>query len=172
MLPYMSASSSGAQPSASIRSAQIGDEPHIARFIRDLARYEELEHHLDVCEERLNRPLFGEDPACSALIVEHDGGPVGFALFFTSYSTFWSTPCLFLEDLYVDPEFRGRGYGLGLLKELAAEAVRRGYPRLEWHVLDWNQLAIDFYERQGAPVMPDWRTCRLDGEALHQMARK
>ena len=73
ILPYMSASSPGAQPSASIRAAQIGDEPHIARFIRDLARYEELEHHLDVCEERLNRHLFGEDPACSALIVEHDG---------------------------------------------------------------------------------------------------
>lgn len=154
----------------SIRRARPGDEPHIARFIRDLARYEHLEHHLNLSEARLTEHLFGDSPACSALLIEHDGQPVGFALFFISYSTFRCTPCLFLEDLYVDPEYRGHGYGLALLRALAAEAIERGYPRLEWHVLDWNQLAIDFYERQGAAMMQDWRTCRLEGEALSQMA--
>ena len=87
----------------SIRRARPGDEPHIARFIRDLARYEHLEHHLNLSEARLSEHLFGETPVCSALLVEHEGRPVGFALFFISYSTFWCTPCLFLEDLYVDP---------------------------------------------------------------------
>ena len=153
-----------------IRPARPGDEPHIARFIRDLARYEKLEHQLDLSEARLTEHLFGKSPVCSALLVEHDGRPVGFALFFTSYSTFWCKPCLFLEDLYVDPGFRGHGYGLALLKALAAEAIARDYPRLDWHVLDWNQLAIDFYERQGATVMPDWRTCRFEGDALQRMA--
>ena len=155
---------------ASIRSARPGDEPHILRFIRDLAHYEKLEHQLDLSAVRLTEHLFGQNPVCAALLVEHEGKPVGFALFFTSYSTFWCKPCLFLEDLYVDPEFRGRGYGLALLQALAAEAIRRDCPRLDWHVLDWNQLAIDFYERQGAIVMPDWRTCRFEGPALVRMA--
>ena len=157
-------------PAPSIRQARPGDEPHIARFIRDLARYERLEHHLDLSEARLAEHLFGDAPVCAALLIEHEGQPVGFALFFTSYSTFWCMPCLFLEDLYVDPEFRGRGYGLALLRALAAAAIERGCPRLEWHVLDWNQLAIDFYERQGATLMQEWRTCRLDGDALQKMA--
>lgn len=161
---------SGVPSSGSIRPARPGDEPHIARFIRDLARYEKLEHQLDLSEARLGEHLFGASPVCSALLIEHDQQPVGFALYFTSYSTFWCKPCLFLEDLYVDPEFRGRGYGLQLLRALACEAVRRDCPRLDWHVLDWNQLAIDFYERQGAIVMPDWRTCRLEGHALQRMA--
>ncbi len=155
-----------------IRPARPGDEPHIARFIRDLARYEKLEHELDLSEARLTEHLFGDSPVCSSLLIEHEGKPVGFALFFTSYSTFWCKPCLFLEDLYVDPEYRGHGYGLRLLKALAAEAIERDCPRLDWHVLDWNQLAIDFYERQGATVMADWHTCRLDGDALRRMAAR
>ncbi len=154
-----------------IRPAVPGDEPHIARFIRDLARYERLEHEVDLSEERLKEHLFGARPVCGALICEHAGQPVGFALHFVSYSTFWCRPCLFLEDLYVDPEHRGRGYGLALLRACAQLAVERGCPRLDWHVLDWNQLAIDFYRRQGAELLPDWRTCRLDGDALQAMAR-
>lgn len=154
-----------------IRPARKGDEPHIARFIRDLARYESLEHELDLSEARLSEHLFGESPVCGALLAEHEGQPVGFALFFTSYSTFWCKPCLNLEDLYVDPDFRGHGYGLALLRALAALAVERDCPRLDWHVLDWNQLAIDFYQRQGAVLLTDWRTCRLDGEALLRMAQ-
>jgi len=153
-----------------IRPARPGDEVHIARFIRDLARYEKLEHELDLSEARLTEHLFGDDAICGALIAEQDGRPVGFALYFTSYSTFWCRPSLFLEDLYVDPDQRGNGHGLALLRALAKLAVERDYPRVDWHVLDWNQLAIDFYERQGAKVMPDWRTCRLDGEALRAMA--
>ncbi|MCK5941838.1 MAG: GNAT family N-acetyltransferase [Planctomycetes bacterium] len=154
-----------------IRPARPGDEPHIARFIRDLARYENLEHELDLSEARLTEHLFGERAVCGALLAEHDGAPVGFALYFTSYSTFWCQPCLFLEDLYVDPEQRGNGHGLALLRALARLAVERGCPRLDWHVLDWNQLAIDFYQRQGATVLPDWRTCRLEGDALAAMAQ-
>lgn len=153
-----------------VRRARPGDESHIARFIRDLARYERLEHQLALSEDRLREHLFGGEPVCEALIVDHDAAPVGFALFFVSYSTFECRPCLFLEDLYVDPEYRGHGYGLALLRALAANAVSRGMPRLDWHVLDWNQLAIDFYKRQGATVMPDWQTCRLEGEALANMA--
>ncbi|HEB52779.1 MAG TPA: GNAT family N-acetyltransferase [bacterium] len=153
-----------------IRAARPGDERHIARFIRDLARYERLEHQLDLDEERLAQHLFGPSAVCGALVAEQDGLPVGFALFFTSYSTFRCRPCLFLEDLYVDPEQRGHGHGLALLRALAQEALDRGCPRLDWHVLDWNQLAIEFYERQGAEVMPDWRTCRLEGKALERLA--
>jgi GNAT superfamily N-acetyltransferase len=153
-----------------IRPARRGDEAHIARFIRDLARYEKLEHELDLSEERLAEHLFGAAPVCGALIAEQDGRPVGFALHFTSYSTFWCKPCVFLEDLYVDPDQRGNGHGLALLRALAKLAIERGCPRLDWHVLDWNQLAIDFSQRQGATVMPDWRTCRLDGAALQAMA--
>jgi len=153
-----------------IRPAVPGDESLVARFILELARYERLEHEVDLSEERLAEHLFGERPVCGALISEHDGEPVGFALYFTSYSTFWCKPCLFLEDLYVAPEHRGRGYGLELLRACAQLAIDRGCPRLDWHVLDWNQLAIDFYQRQGATVLPDWRTCRLDGDALRAMA--
>ena len=108
-----------------IRPAVPGDEPHVARFILDLARYERLEHEVDLSEERLKEHLFGERPVCGALICEHEGAPVGFALHFTSYSTFWCKPCLFLEDLYVDPEHRGRGYGLALLRACAQLAVER-----------------------------------------------
>ena len=153
-----------------IRKAVPGDEPVVARFILELARYEQLEHEVDLSEERLTEHLFGERPVCGALIAEHDRAPVGFALHFVSYSTFWCQPCLFLEDLFVVPEHRGRGYGLALLRACAKLAVERGCPRLDWHVLDWNQLAIDFYERQGARLLPDWRTCRLDGDALRAMA--
>ena len=124
--------SSASSRDGAIRPARPGDEPHIARFIRDLARYEKLEHELDLSEARLTEHLFGDSPVCSSLLIEHEGKPVGFALFFTSYSTFWCKPCLFLEDLYVDPEFRGHGYGLRLLKALAAEAARqRGYLRIQ-----------------------------------------
>lgn len=159
--------------SVEIRPARPGDEPHVARFIRDLARYERLEHQLDLDEARLREHLFGDRPVCRALIAElaeRSDAPVGFALFFTSYSTFWTRPCVHLEDLFVDPDCRGRGVGLSLLRAVAAAAVEMGAPRLNWNVLDWNRLAIDFYERQGAEVLPDWRTCRLEGDALRAFA--
>ena len=153
-----------------IRAARPGDEPHIARFIRDLARYESLEHQLDLDEARLSRHLFGESPVCSALLAERQGAPVGFALYFTTYSTFRTEACMHLEDLFVDSDHRGHGVGLALLRALAVVAVERNCPRLDWNVLDWNQSAIDFYARQGASVLPDWRTCRLEGDALRSMA--
>lgn len=153
-----------------MRAATPADVPTIARFIRELARYEQLEHQLDLDETRLHDHLFGKHPACGALIAEADGGPAGFALWFQTYSTFRTRPCLHLEDLFVLPEFRGRGLGLALLRELAAVAVARDCPRLDWQVLDWNAPAIGFYEKQGARVLPDWRVCRLDGEALQKVA--
>ncbi|MCB9876920.1 MAG: GNAT family N-acetyltransferase [Planctomycetes bacterium] len=153
-----------------IRAAAPDDVAHIARFIRELAAYERLEHELAIDEKALAMHLFGPTPCCGALLAECDGAPVGFALHFTSYSTFLTSPCLHLEDLYVEPAQRGKGVGLALLRATAAVAVARGCQRLDWAVLDWNTPAIGFYERQGARVLPDWRVCRVDGEALAAMA--
>ncbi len=153
-----------------VRAVGPGDVGHVARFIRELARYERLEHLLDLDEVRLREHLFGKTPACGALLAEVAGEPVGFALFFESYSTFRTQRCLHLEDLFVLPEHRGRGVGLRLLRAVAAVAVARGCPRLDWNVLDWNVSAIGFYEKQGARVLTDWRTCRLEGEALARAA--
>lgn len=153
-----------------VRAAAPADVPHIARFIRDLARFERLEHQLDLDERRLHEHLFGPSPACGALLAERAQQPVGFALYFQTYSTFRTQPCLHLEDLFVAPEERGRGIGLLLLRAVAAEAKRRGCPRLDWCVLDWNTGAIGFYEQQGARLLSDWRICRLEGEALERAA--
>lgn len=153
-----------------MRAARPGDEGAIAGFIRGLAQYERLEHLVDLDESRLRDHLFGPQPVCGALLAELGAVPVGFALFFTSYSTFRTRPCLYLEDLFVLPEHRGHGIGLRLLRELAALAVARGYPRVDWCVLDWNAPAIEFYERQGALILTDWRVCRLEGDALQRLA--
>lgn len=163
----------GAHDSASVAVRAVGpaDVPHVARFIRDLARYEKLEHCLDLDEDRLREHLCGPRPACGALLATEAGQPVGFALFFTSYSTFRTQPCLWLEDLFVTPERRGNGIGLALLRAVAAVALERGCPRLDWAVLDWNTTAIGFYERHGARVLHDWRVCRLDDDALRSLAR-
>jgi len=153
-----------------VRAAGPDDVGHIARFIRELARYERLEHLVDCDEARLREHLCGANRACGALLAEITGEPVGFALYFQTYSTFRTRPCLHLEDLFVLPEHRGRGLGLALLRACAAETVRQGCPRLGWNVLDWNEPAIAFYRAQGADVLPDWRTCRLAGEALARLA--
>lgn len=153
-----------------IRPAAPADVSLIATFIRDLARYERLEHQLQIDEQRLRDHLFGPSPACGALLADFDGRPAGFALFFPTYSTFRTAVCLHLEDLFVHPALRGRGIGLALLRAVAAVAVARGCPRLDWQVLDWNTSAIGFYEKQGARLMHDWRVCRLDGDALRQCA--
>lgn len=154
-----------------IRPAAPADVPHLLDCIRGLARYEHLEHELDLDGARLGQHLFGDAPACGAFVAETDGRVVGFALFFQTYSTFKSRPCLWLEDLFVQPDQRGHGHGLMLLRAVAQEAVRRGCPRLDWNVLDWNEPAIGFYRAQGAEVLPDWRTCRLAGAALRAMAQ-
>ncbi|MCR9248160.1 MAG: GNAT family N-acetyltransferase [bacterium] len=153
-----------------IRSAGPDDAGTIAHFIRELARFEKLEHQLDLDEQRLRDQLTAEHPPFGVLLAELDGAAVGFALFFTNYSTFLTRPCLYLEDLFVLPEHRSHGIGIALLKRLAALAVERDCPRLDWCVLDWNTKAIAFYERHGARLMQDWRVCRLEGDALTRLA--
>lgn len=153
-----------------IRPATPGDEPLVLHFVRELARYEKLERQLDLDVDRLRHWLFEGGGNGGALIAESERVPVGFALFFATFSTFKIRPCLWLEDLFVLPEHRGRGHGLALLRAVAKEAVRRGAPRLDWAVLDWNELAIGFYERQGARLLDDWRVCRLDEDALAEFA--
>jgi len=156
-------------PGLMIRAATEDDVPHLLHCIRELARYERREHECELDAARLTEHLFGR-PVAWALVAEHDGERVGFALCHTSYSTFKTRPCVHLEDLFVLPEYRGHGHGLALLRACAARAVREGCPRLDWTVLEWNDPAIGFYKKQGADVLPDWRTCRLDGEALARMA--
>ena len=153
-----------------IRAGELEDIPLIAELIRGLARYEKLEHEVVMTEERLTAGLFGERRYAETLIAENDGEPVGFALFFHSFSTFLAQPGIYLEDLYVVPERRGGGVGRALLERLAQLAVDRGCGRLEWAVLDWNKDAIGFYERLGAKPNSDWTVYRLSGEPLRSLA--
>ncbi|MCG8507170.1 MAG: GNAT family N-acetyltransferase [Sphingomonadales bacterium] len=153
-----------------IRPANEADVPLILRFIRELAIYEKLEHEVVATEDGLRTTLFGVKPAAEVLIASLRGEPVGFALFFSNFSTFLGQAGLYLEDLYVVPEARGKGAGLALLRELARIAIARGYGRLEWWVLDWNQPSIDFYKALGAEPMDDWTVYRLGGEAMQRLA--
>jgi GNAT superfamily N-acetyltransferase len=156
--------------SLSIRPAVGGDVPLILAFIRDLAVYENLLPEFEATEEKLRATLFPANtpPAADCVIAFLDDAPAGFALFFTNYSTFLAKPGLYLEDLFVKPEFRGRGVGKGLLLHLARLANTRGYGRMEWTVLDWNKPAIDFYESLGAERKTVWQICRLTGPALEK----
>ena len=149
-----------------IRPAQERDVGAIVELIRGLAEFEQLTHLLRVTPQTLGPHLFGPKPVAEALVAERAGTLVAFALFFTNFSTFLAQPGLYLEDLYVRPEARGQGIGEALLTRLARLAVERGYGRFEWSVLDWNENAIRFYEKMGATVMPDWRICRISGDAL------
>ena len=153
-----------------LRPATPDDVEQILAFIRELAAYEKLEHQVVATAAELARHLFGERPAAEVVIAELEGVPVGFALFFQNFSTFLGRPGLFLEDLYVQPHARGKGIGKTLLVHLARLAVERGAGRLDWNVLDWNAPAIGFYQRLGATVLPDWRTCRVTGAALSKLA--
>ena len=154
----------------SIRPGELKDVPLIAELIRGLARYEKLEHEITMTEEKLTAHLFGERRYAETLIAEDGGQPVGFALFFHSFSTFLAQPGLYLEDLFVVPARRGAGIGRALLERLAQVAVNRGCGRLEWAVLDWNEDAIRFYERLGAKPNSEWTVYRLTGEPLHALA--
>ena len=153
-----------------LRNAELRDVGAIVQLIRDLAGFEQLTHLLQVTPEKLRPQLFGEQPAAEALVADRGGEVVAFALFFTNFSTFLAQPGLYLEDLYVKPEHRGAGIGRALLKKLAALAQERNCGRFEWSVLDWNENAIRFYEGMGATVMPEWRICRVTGDALGRMA--
>jgi GNAT superfamily N-acetyltransferase len=154
----------------SLRPAAPHDLPAIVGLIRELAEFEHLSHLVQTTAEKLHPHLFGPRPAAEALVGEVEGKVVGFALFFTNFSTFLAQPGLYLEDLYVQPAHRGRGLGKALLERLGALALERDCGRFEWSVLDWNANAIRFYERMGATVMPEWRICRVTGEALRRFA--
>ncbi|HEX2211255.1 MAG TPA: GNAT family N-acetyltransferase [Longimicrobium sp.] len=154
-----------------IRPAREADVPLILRFIRELADYERLLHEVVATEDRLRGTLFGARPAAEVVIAEDgDGEPLGFALFFHNYSTFLAQPGIYLEDLYVRPEARGRGAGRALLAHLARLAKERNCGRLEWWVLDWNESAIRFYRSLGAQPMSDWTVFRLTGDDLARLA--
>ncbi len=154
-----------------LRHATPADLPAIVGLIRELAVFEKLEHLVVVTPESLQPHLFGARPAAEAVVGEVGGTVVAFALFFTNFSTFLGKPGLYLEDLYVQPAHRGSGLGKALLQHLGALAVARGCGRFEWSVLDWNRNAIEFYEKMGATVMPDWRICRVTGPALQAYAK-
>jgi GNAT superfamily N-acetyltransferase len=157
---------------ASIRPARPEDAEIIAALIRELAVYERLEDQARATAEDIRRHLFSDRPAAEVILAEVDGQPVGFALFFPTYSTFRGQPGLYLEDLFVRPEHRGRGIGKALLATVARSAVDRGCGRLEWSVLDWNAPSIAFYRAQGAEPMGEWTVFRLADEALNALAEK
>lgn len=152
-----------------IRPAKVGDLPEILQLIKDLAIYEKAEHEVLATVEELERTLFCEDPKVFAHVVDVDGKVVGIAIWFLNYSTWLGKHGIYLEDLYVQPEFRGQGFGLALLKELARICVERGYPRFQWWVLDWNSPAIEFYSSHGAVAMDEWTVHRITGEALKKL---
>jgi GNAT superfamily N-acetyltransferase len=153
-----------------IRLATPTDIPAIVHLIRALAEYEKLSHQVVVDEARLREHLFGPKPYAEVLLAEDGGQVVGYALFFHTYSTFLGRPSLYLEDLFVLPEQRGQGHGKALLARLARLAVERDCGRFEWMVLDWNTPAIEFYESLGAALAPEWKLCRMTGEALRRFA--
>jgi GNAT superfamily N-acetyltransferase len=153
-----------------IRPARPDDVPAIYQLIRDLAEYERSLPEVTATQADLHSSLFGPDPAVFAHVAEHDGEVAGFALWFLNYSTWTGRHGIYLEDLYVRPDLRGTGYGRQLLAELAALCVERGYARLEWWVLDWNEPARGFYDKLGAIRMDEWTVHRLTGAALAALA--
>jgi GNAT superfamily N-acetyltransferase len=154
-----------------IRLATVDDVPVILDLIRGLAEFEQLAHEVVATEDDLRRTLFGARPSAEVLIAEADGAAVGFALFFTNYSTFLGRPGIYLEDLFVRPEARGHGIGRALMIAVAKLAVERGCGRFEWAVLDWNVDAIRFYRSLGAIGMDQWRVQRVTGDALVELAQ-
>lgn len=157
-------------PKTDIRPATPQDVPLILQFIRDLAEFEREPDAVKATEAMLHDALYGPTAVAEAVIAEIEGKPMGFALFFRNFSTWTGKTGLYLEDLYVTPEARGAGVGTALLRHLAKIAHDRGYGRFEWAVLDWNQPAIDFYEKMGAQAMDEWRIRRVTGEALVRLA--
>ena len=153
-----------------IRKAAKADIPQILAFIRALADFEHAPEAAVATEADLERDGFGPRPFYDCLIAEHDGRPAGFALYFFNYSTWLGRPGLYLEDLFVYPELRGKGIGKALLQQVAAVAVENGCQRLQWEVLDWNAPAIDFYRAMGAEFLDEWRNVRLSADALTRLA--
>lgn len=153
-----------------IRAATAADVPQILTFIHALAEYERAPHEVTATAEGLLRDGFGPRPIYFCLIAEQDGAPAGFALFFFNYSTWKGRPGVYVEDLFVEPHFRGHGIGRALLRRVAAFALEQGCERLQWEVLDWNTPAIEFYRAMGAAFLDEWRNVRLDGAPLRRLA--
>ncbi|KAB0266998.1 GNAT family N-acetyltransferase [Microvirga brassicacearum] len=153
-----------------VRNAQQGDAGLILEFIRELAAFEKLAHEVVATRSDIEAALFGPQPRAFADIAEWDGKPAGFALWFYNFSTFRGRHGIYLEDLFVRPEFRSKGVGKALLQTLARRCVTEGLPRLEWWVLDWNEPALRFYRSIGALPMDEWTVQRVTGEALERLA--
>lgn len=151
-----------------IRQASLDDVPLVLQLIRELAEFERISHEVVATEEIIRESLFGEDRAAEAILAECDGAPAGFAVYFENFSTFVGRAGLYIEDLYVRPQFRGSGAGRALFRRCAAIALSRNLGRVEWAVLDWNP-AREFYEHFGAKVMDDWVLYRLSGDALKRL---
>lgn len=154
-----------------IRFATPADAQTLLRFIHALAVYEKMPDAVKVDEPTLRAQMSSAHPPFECLLAERDGAAVGFALIFQSYSTWLGKPGIWLEDLFVLPEARRHGVGGALLRRIGALAIERGCGRVEWSVLDWNQLAIDFYQGLGAQIMTEWRICRVEGAALQKFSR-
>jgi GNAT superfamily N-acetyltransferase len=154
-----------------IRPATVSDVATILQLIRDLATYERAPNDVTATEEQLVKVLFGEKPAAEVLLAFENETPVGFAVFFHNFSTWLGRPGLYLEDLFVKPEHRGKGYGRALLVDLAKIARDRGCGRMEWAVLDWNEPAIQFYRKLGAKPMDEWTVFRLTRDGIEKLAK-
>lgn len=155
-----------------LRSATVDDVPLILQFINELAEYEKLAHEVTATEELLRANLFGERRTAEVVLAFEGEEPAGFALFFHNFSTFLGKPGIYLEDLFVRPKFRGRGYGKALMMHLARIAQERDCGRFEWWVLDWNEPSIEFYRRLGAKPMSDWTVFRLTRDGIDALAGK
>jgi GNAT superfamily N-acetyltransferase len=157
-------------PGFQIKSATESDVPVILAFIKKLAHYERLSHEVTATEDRLRKTLFGVQRTAEVAIGYLETNPVGFVLFFHNYSTFLGKPGIYIEDLFIDENYRRRGYGRSLLLYVARLAKERDCGRLEWSVLDWNQPAIDFYKKLGAGPLSEWTVFRLTGRSLDELA--
>lgn len=154
----------------SIRPARQEDSALLLGLIRELAVYEKLENEVTATLNDLNQSIFADSSTVEALLGEYQGKAIAFAVYYQSYSTFVGKPGLYLEDLYVRPEYRGRGYGKAMMVHLARLAVEKGYARFEWTALDWNESAIGFYGKLGAETLDQWKTFRLSGEKLKALS--
>ena len=153
-----------------LRFATPGDTSLILEFVHKLAKYERLSHEVVATEELLADALFGERPVAEVILVHHGETPAGFALFFTSFSSYLGRPGITIEDLFVEPDLRGKGIAKRLLGFIARLAIERGCGRIEWGVLDWDDPAVRMYRKSGAEALSDWNVFRVSGEALEQLA--
>jgi GNAT superfamily N-acetyltransferase len=153
-----------------IRFARKEDSPRIHTLIKDLALYEKAPLEAKATLEQIDESLFSDDPHAFCHVVEVDGTVVGISIWFLNYSTWLGKPGIYLEDLYIDPAYRGKGFGLALLKELAKICIARDYERLQWWVLDWNEPSIEFYKSLGAEAMDEWTVYRVSGDALKKLS--